>query len=361
MALEKTWQYALNQPITGISTVAGLSKAQILSLKNGLLGNGVTFTDQSGAVIDSPKALWAMYASCDGTTAGTMNDGVDRIGVDPAKLVRAAAGVAHSWFVLKSPLMSNKSFTGAYFYLIVDVSGADDQRMAQVVMSKAAPTGGSTTARPTATDEWVISPANTYWNANTITTGHVNFVLSTEGSWFWYWIPGNLNIPTNTFAALLMEDVYATDQYPLFCWQGYYTAGGDGVMSRALQILYWANYGTNYLVRNRTHDGSALTDQGVIFPVRGSGASGFTDFTAASFGTYSGDYQTRYMPDFPCWVISLSTGYYGLRGRLPDMFITGNNLPGFGSARLSTPLGPVEYVDLGGFLYPSNSSIVLSY
>src|SRR5574340_597122 len=44
-------------------------------------------------------AAWTCYYSCDGTTAGTANDGVDRWGspFDGSKLVYNTPGSAHSW------------------------------------------------------------------------------------------------------------------------------------------------------------------------------------------------------------------------------------------------------------------------
>lgn len=90
--------------------------------------------------------LWKKRGSSDSVTAGM--DGQDRLG-NPSDIVTVSGAGAHSWDVLEDDLG---------LQILHDWSAhASDRRYCKVFMSPAAGfTGGSTTARPTATDEVAI-------------------------------------------------------------------------------------------------------------------------------------------------------------------------------------------------------------
>jgi hypothetical protein len=105
----------------------------------------------TGQIGGATRGLWTVVGSSDGATAGM--DGVDRWGAvyDGTKLIRAAAGNAHSWMVLRSPGITAGGLTSVPFYMIIEWSASD---VAPTFYGcKALPTGGTITARPTSTDE----------------------------------------------------------------------------------------------------------------------------------------------------------------------------------------------------------------
>lgn len=126
--------------------------------------------------------LWTCAGSSDAVTAGM--DAVDRWGAiyDGTKIVRAAGAVAHSWIVLKSPVLN-----GANWYLTIDFNSASDATT-RFVFAKAAPTGGSIAARPTSTQEWHVRPDNTIadqtLNDGASASSRLHAGMSTDGGFY---------------------------------------------------------------------------------------------------------------------------------------------------------------------------------
>lgn len=136
-------------PAEGSSTAT--NKTMSVALKNAMLAGGGT-----------------MVASCDGVTAGTIGDGVDRI-VDATDIIGNTPGSAHSWWLI--------FFGAALGWLLVDKDSTSDGGGApgSVYWSPAAGfTGGSTTARPTATDEQEI-------------TNSTNLFTTSNGTFTYHW------------------------------------------------------------------------------------------------------------------------------------------------------------------------------
>lgn len=178
----KTWVTDGNRVPGDQSTEAQLCKWTLWWMKSILTNTGLGLAANAGA--------WSVYYSCDSVTAGTANDGVDRwtATFDGTKIIRASGAVAHSWMVLKSP----SGLGSGPWYLIIQYNTTSDW-LCNFIFCKAAPTGGSTTARPTSTNEW--SPftaqqfvngtlANHHHHGNLATDGSVDLFLSKDGSGF---------------------------------------------------------------------------------------------------------------------------------------------------------------------------------
>lgn len=88
--------------------------------------------------------------SCDSVVAGTAGDGVNRWDAD-TDLVFAAAGVAHSWYVVRLPTLLGTA------EVLFDLESSATGSAASFWMSFVGFTGGTTTTRPTATDEFEIT------------------------------------------------------------------------------------------------------------------------------------------------------------------------------------------------------------
>lgn len=95
-----------------------------------------------------------VHYSCDSVVAGTVGDGINRWDSD-TDLVFAAAGVAHSWMVLRLPEAAFGDLQ-----LLIDLESSATGSSASIYISVAGYTGGSTTTRPaapSANDEFEIT------------------------------------------------------------------------------------------------------------------------------------------------------------------------------------------------------------
>lgn len=143
--LAKTWQFNPNNAIAALGSSLADNRRALRSIKNAMVG-----------FASNP---WAVRYSCDSVTAGTAGDLTDRWTAD-ANLVYAAA--AHSWIVLRQTGIATN------FEVCIDLgaASANGNTLTLAVSWSAGFTGGTTTARPTATDETVMISA-TSWTSNT--------------------------------------------------------------------------------------------------------------------------------------------------------------------------------------------------
>jgi hypothetical protein len=150
LPLSKTYYSDNNAAWAALDTSANMFKAMIHSIKEAIVGNILNTNAPAGT-------KWTVYYSCDGTTAGTANDGVDRL-TTYANWVRASGAVAHSWIVLKSPVALGP------LYLLIQYNGAADYNW-KIYLSTAAFSGGSTTVAPTSTVS-AQCEVTTFWNSS---------------------------------------------------------------------------------------------------------------------------------------------------------------------------------------------------
>lgn len=158
MPLQKTWQLQINQTVSAQGSVMATDTRLLRTLKNLLVGFG-----------SNP---WTVRYSCNGTTAGTAGDAVDRWTNDAA-IVRS--GGAHSWIVLRQTGIASN------FEFCIDCSNVTSGWLTMVISPSAGFTGGTTTARPTATDEIVLIN-NTTWASGAQDVQHqIHAWQSTDG------------------------------------------------------------------------------------------------------------------------------------------------------------------------------------
>jgi hypothetical protein len=144
-ALDLTYQFSVNHVLAAQGSAIATSRALLFAIKQGFISFGVN--------------PWAVRYSCNGTTAGTVNDGVDRWVTD-ADLVWSTGTSAKSWTVLRNA-------DGFEVMIECRSGGATGRNLCVAVSASAHFTGGSTTVRPTATDEMVLidglSPGQSSW------------------------------------------------------------------------------------------------------------------------------------------------------------------------------------------------------
>jgi len=162
--IDKTWQFYVNKTSPFSASAATNTSFIFLNMKIGL----TTFTTNP----------WTVEYSCDGVVAGAAGDLVDRWGADLTDLTGVVIGAndsaIRSWIILKQEGLADN------FQICLDLSSGN-YKVDVIYSYSAGFTGGTTTARPTATDEIVLMN-----NVSTVDTGltkekNFHIMMSTDG------------------------------------------------------------------------------------------------------------------------------------------------------------------------------------
>jgi len=169
--LDKTWEHKVNIAALGSATTVNNHQHYLWTVKEALI-NGA---GASGS-FTSP---WTVRSSCDSVNVNN-NDGVDRW-VAYSNAVFSDSG-AHGWIVLQNAAINPK------FQICIDCNRNAAQRDFSFVVSPAAGFGaanggtdGTTTARPTATDQITLvnnGPSGVQYSS---WTGHYHVMMSDDG------------------------------------------------------------------------------------------------------------------------------------------------------------------------------------
>lgn len=271
------------------------------------------FPDTSTAVLAHKSGAWMLYAmllghigaatdwvlagSSDAVTAGL--DTTDRLGStwDASKWVRAAAGTAHTWFVLRSPTLG--------VYLCLDLSGTSDNYPSSITWAKTAFTGGSVTARPTSTDEVAIyTAAATFVLAVDATPHRAHIVVSSSGDFHFLVSKNGLNAPNVWFSICKLMNPKTLDQYPwISIWQ---------VNTGATGVLTTAALSANLSQRCRHYTGGAVS-------VVASGILSTQAGTLLAAWPAGGDVVDHTYPDLPVTAWITDANMQSAKGRWPDL------------------------------------------
>jgi hypothetical protein len=175
----KTWEFDVNISVPATGTLLNTNRDTVFALKN--------------ALIDDPSFTlpWTVRGSSDSVASGM--DAVDRWDTN-TDLVWANVGTAHSWIVLRQTGIDTN------FELCLDLtSGAGSGiNMTVAVSPSAGFAGGSTTARPTATDE-VVLLTTAPWGDSIEGSRRVHVMTSSDGQCTKIIITNNLNAGTFAF------------------------------------------------------------------------------------------------------------------------------------------------------------------
>jgi hypothetical protein len=153
-----SYTYHTNNTTAATGTALATNQSALLAIKNTLVSSG-----------SNP---WTVVGSSDGVTAGM--DGVDRW-VTSSNLNWAVSG-AHSWIVLKQTSLTSN------FQICIDllISSASSYIFVCVFSVNSGFTGGTSSARPTATDQ--RSPGNVTWGGvSTDAQITYHYIQSTNG------------------------------------------------------------------------------------------------------------------------------------------------------------------------------------
>ena len=203
--LAKTWQFNVNQTIKWQGNLTLTDQLLYYTIKQTLR-----------AWTSRP---WTVRGSSDGATAGM--DGLDRW-TTPAKLIWAGGAVAHSWVVLEQTgLTSVGNPPTSGFQLLIDLNNGSANTASFYASHTGAFTGGTVTARPTATDEFSIGKNNvasmTFPNWSSGAQLQLHMMQSSDGKCTRVFVMGGQSSGPQVLGGLMCEDVanpLSAMQYP---------------------------------------------------------------------------------------------------------------------------------------------------
>lgn len=328
---EKTWQTALNVTPSDNTTVAGLSKSYLWFVKAFL----------KGEVGGATAGLWTCVGSSDSATAGM--DGTDRWGAtyDGTKIVRASGAVAHSWIVLRSPNFTAGGIAAVPFHMTIDYSGTLDYQTV-FVFSKAAPTGGTITARPTATDEWVHTAAQGQINDNAINPWKFDGWLATDGNFALGAARTTIGFMAVAQMFQVLSNANANDLYPASSFVNYLASGVGG----------FTQINNNW--RGRAADGSAAFAAGAMAVPRGAGSAD----PVSGMSTAAGDATIGKYLRLPTWLYVTDANLQSVRGRFVDLVEAGPATT-VNQGNVEPAVGAPVSTILGYLWFPVNGTAVV--
>lgn len=326
MAYEKTWNFAHNVEPTGEADLTEQCRDFMMQLKDYLVAS----------------AGWTVTESCDSVSVG--GAGVDKW--DALTDIVAATG-AHSWMVLKSPegmvAGADGTYTGDQSRLWFCINMRyTNYYQCELIAHRVAPTGGTTSAPPTSTNQ--IAFSSQQFNRTTLST-NTKFHFSSVAEGGFIAMLSYAGLGTMPFVLMLMnlvdpvEVASTTFDYPyaayfLCAWQ----ASGLGAFSRSIigdttTGRCWAYTGnTSYASIN---------------------ALGNADGWMGSAWGSSGDFNSFHDAS-DIWITAETAGYYGRIGRMADIFATGVPSP----QGLVDNASPSKAV-LGNLHIPTDSVLVI--
>lgn len=169
--LVRTWQFRPNQAIFEASSL--LTGAKILfRIKESLLGGGTGWLDSAGAAVVTPAVTWAVRGSSNAVTFVAPGGGSPDKWVTEADVVSGFG--SRSWIVLRNTAL------GAQYEVCWDFRSSASQSFEVFISPGGLFTGGSLSARPTASDE-IAMPSSVAGNTSTNTNHQLHIVKDTAG------------------------------------------------------------------------------------------------------------------------------------------------------------------------------------
>ncbi len=331
MSLSKTWYTSANMALADTSTANRMAHSAMWAFGAMLLGY------QSGT--DGPEGArpgsvyWTLEGSSDSVTSGI--DSTDRLSFSGAftdsKWVRNTAGSAHTWFVIKSP----SGLLDGPWYICMDFIGPTTDNICSFIVSNNVFSGGSTTARPTSTNESAITSVT--YITTTAAAGKTHLTCDANGG-FRFFVSRN---GTGYFSTIIAMEPLVE-----------YHSGDTG------RTLFYTNYLDSGV--------GAMSDSSIVGGMRGRASDGTTALTTSncswlspmhrfSGNNFSGLATTTNSLDSTVdalpsvYIYDSTTSKKGLRGRLPDAWWIGAQVSP-GSTVPST--GSPERAVTGHFLTP---------
>lgn len=331
MALSQLYYVDGNVAYPDISSAANVMRSHLWNQKALLTGQVLGTNGTSGAA--PAGLLFSCQGSSDGATAAL--DGTDRwtATFTPSKLVRAAAGVAHSWW---SGYLATLGL-----YVCLDWSGASDT-VYNIITSKTAFTGGSITARPTSSVELLYTGVIP---SVALTATKSSRIIGADGTFYLLSAATGSGRFDVLFGATKMSEPRAGDSYTEATMLDYGTTGrGAGLATVFIPGGFSAN---TRGVAMRSVGGGATAganSAGFIIPDTSTTSSTVPNPADGKFDLWPCYYQFRN-----------PTPEFAIRGRWRDVFWV-NQGKSVGDVEPLT--GASERVIVGNFCIPNGGLIL---
>lgn len=313
------WGQMVDRAVDDPTSTATIAKSAVWGLK----------AFMAGQIGPGGAGAWSVVRSSDGVTDaysdlwGTAYDG--------SKLVRAAAGVAHSWVVLQAPV------TMGSLFVCFDLTGPSDNSPlanASKFSKLGFTTGGTILNRPTASDE---TTGSSWTNLTDIVTFQhkLNGILSPRGDFLFFMESLGHGITFN-FMCMKAQEAKPSDEWP-WIFGGYCNT--------------YASFNNFFLNTNyyfcRVGAGALAPGQfGPLVPHVSTGSYPFLLNLPPN-----GDYQSHLWPAFPSYFGIGDVTLGGVKGRLPDIRLGPVFVNAAGAQSPSLPAA-AEYTLIGGLWLP---------
>jgi len=334
-AAELTWTTLPNVAMS-TADAATAQKNTLWALAASLAGNtSAGYWD--GTPAPPGSGFWSHCGSGDGggnvTTPAADCSGTDRWSASASgtfnvsKIVAAAEGVAHSWYVLRSPGNFGGLGGGVYFYFTVNVVSATAPT---IWLAKTLPTGGTNTARPTSTDEVQLNTVGLDATWASSSQYRIHLSTATAGDW---WFLTSRDTAANFYQVIgvtALKDTKSGDLFPV--------VGASS--SNYWTCLSWdfakvLCSGTTTTVKGRSRLNAANVNYTVVPSLYIQSTSSFCDLLghvqspdgsacALSYklpgsSLAGADAEDSRYVDFPMYMVANTVGYVSLRGRFADL------------------------------------------
>lgn len=223
-----------NSAWTDVTTSTRMLASMVLSVQQALCGT-ILNTNAPGS------SFWTIDYSCDGTTAGTAGDGVNRW-TDATKVIRASGAVAHSWMVLKHTTLG--------VWLLIQYNGTNDYNW-KLFLAKNAFTGGSTTVAPTSTSGTQCEVV-TFWSSSDVTAAAGKISKTVDASGYWHLLLGKTGVGKVGLSVGFqpVAEPVSGDTWPFVLWCDWGSTTNPPLMSSQNN---WRNASTRAMIsRNNT-------------------------------------------------------------------------------------------------------------
>lgn len=330
MPVSEPYYSAVNRPLD--DTTTGLrSHASMWFAFKGILTGALSGYTNGPNGAPPAASYWTIHSSSDGVTAG-VGDNLGGVVFTAAKWVRAAAGVAHSWFVLQSP--SLPGLTDGPFYVLVSFGTASDQNVV-IAISKTAFSGGTITADPTAAGQSTYTTFQMH--PNTTTNGKTHFLVDGRGS-FWFFSSKNATGYAHACVAVQsLTETRPSNDVGRTVLLAQFTDSGRGA----------PNITQTTSLRGFHMDGTAATGANLNMAYLGVSSSNalVTNITQLNGADSKLDSVAC------CYVCSSLAGQMGIRGRIKDAWqVASGQNNGAGDPADTAPVRVV----MGGLALPFN-------
>lgn len=317
MSLSKTWYSSNNLALADTSTASRAAFSSLWALGAMLTGNQSGTNGAEGA--RPSGCYWTLVGSSNSVSAGI--DSTDRLhfagAFTAADWVRNSAGSAHTWFVLQSP----SGMLDGPWYLCVDYIGPTNDQTCTFVVSKQVFSGGSTTARPTSTNESPVTSQQ--FCTTTANAGKAHLQTDANGSFRWERSRNGTGYFDFMIGVESMVETHSGDNARSIMW-GQFLDSGTGALTSQQTPFIRGNSGDGTTVL------SASNAQIMDLVGRPGGSSLISLNTTNAIDSTVDAFPAEYIVEF-------TASHKGGRGRLPDLWevgaqvAVGSTFPGTGN------------------------------